>query len=275
MTTLSDRAGAPCAELHGFNLDGLHYGLSVRWLPGATHDLDLAAALEGARAELEVLRAGGARSFESRIVREDAGADPELLAKRAAALESLLRALGFTPQGGRVEVRVSVEQAIAHLTPRAAAQRLVWIEVPTEEGALLDRAAALLKRASEGDPSSDPDDDARGFLLARLDDDGSLHTPETLQIGTMNGEDAAIVVLSINPDTGWCSHHYLAVSPRHRGLGLSREAILHGLHTLHTLGGREYHDGTSAGNRGALALLESLGPGRRSVLEQWQLREGR
>ncbi|MFN8549129.1 MAG: hypothetical protein U0527_14455 [Candidatus Eisenbacteria bacterium] len=272
MRLLTDSRGAECAELDAFNLDGLLYGLTVRWLPESDGDLDLAAAEREAQALMASLRASGARHFESRIVRETTGVDPILLARRAASHTSLLRALGFEPHGGRIEVRLPVDQAIDRITLRVREPRLAWQTIATERGPDLDRAAALMQIACVGDPNSSPDDDALGFLLARLDDEDTLHTPETLQIGVRDGRDAVILILAVNPANGWCSHHYLGVAPEHRQLGLSVEAMLHGLRTMHALGGREYHDGTSAGNHAALRLLEALGPGRRTVLEQWAQR---
>lgn len=274
MRLLTDSGGAECAELDAFNLDGLLYGLTVRWLPESDGDLDLAAAEREARELMASLRTVGARHFESRIVREATGVDPNLLARRAASHAALLRALGFEPHGGRIEVRLPVDQAIDRLTLRVGEPRLAWHSIATEPGPDLDRAATLMKIACVGDPNSSPDDDAHGFLLARLDDEDTLHTPETLQIGVHEGKDAVILILAVNPASGWCSHHYLGIAPEHRRLGLSLEAMLHGLRTMHALGGREYHDGTSAENRPALRLLEALGTGRRTVLEQWTLRAG-
>ncbi|MEZ4655538.1 MAG: hypothetical protein R3E12_18605 [Candidatus Eisenbacteria bacterium] len=77
----------------------------------------------------------------------------------------------------------------------------------------------------------------------------------------MDGTDAAFVAPSVQPKTGWCSHYYSsgdrARVPR---LGALTEAAMHhGLVTMRTLGGWEYHDGTRADNPAALALFRRLG----------------
>jgi ribosomal protein S18 acetylase RimI-like enzyme len=204
-------------------------------------------------------------------VREETGLDPAVAATRAIAFQVILERLGFVYESGRLEFRVPLEEAIARLEALAAPPRLSWISIETAPGPGIERAARVLKAAAEGDPDSDPEDDALGFLLARRDDKDLALTPEALQIGSMERSDAAILAASVMPRTGWCSHYYLGVLPAYRGQGLGVEVMLHGFHTMRAMGGRDYHDGTDARNRAALSLFHRLGCASQTVMEQWKL----
>jgi ribosomal protein S18 acetylase RimI-like enzyme len=252
-------------------LGGGAYALPVRWIADAGGTPDQGDWIEAFRAGIEGCRSKGGRLITTRLVREQVGLDPAVAAARATAFQVILERLGFAHESGRLEFRVPLEEAIARLEPSAAPPRLSWISIETAPGPGIERAAQVLKAAAEGDPDSDPEDDARGFLLARCDDKDLALPPEALQIGSCEGTDAAIVAASVMPRTGWCSHYYLGILPAYRGRGLGVEVMLHGFRTMRAMGGREYHDGTDARNHAALSLLRRLGSAPQIVMEQWKL----
>ncbi len=207
----------------------------------------------------------------ARVVRVDARVEPVLLAARSRWHRAALEALGFEIQSQRLEVRLPLVDALSAASKWPPSARLEWQAVPSESGPHLEKAAGLLKACSVGDPDTDPDEDALGFLLARRDDPTLQLTPECLQIARWGGREAALMAISVKPHSGWCSFHYLGVLPECRRQGFAKEAMRRGFELMQRLGGREYHDGTAAENRAALALFDSLGAGPDRVLEQWRL----
>ena len=271
MIELHDTRQEVCARLGTMPLGGGVYALPVRWIGDAGATPDPEDWVRALRAGIEACRSNGARVITTRLVREEVGLDAAVAATRAAAFRVILERLGFAYASGRLEFRVPLEEAITRLEAVATPRRLAWNSIETAPGPGIERAARVLKAAAEGDPDSDPEDDALGFLLARLDDNDLAQAPEALQIGLVDGSDAAIVAASVMPRTGWCSHYYLGILPAYRGRGLGVEAMLHGFHTMRAMGGREYHDGTDARNRAALSLFERLGCAPQIVMEQWKL----
>jgi ribosomal protein S18 acetylase RimI-like enzyme len=75
------------------------------------------------------------------------------------------------------------------------------------------------------------------------------------------------VLLSINAHVG--GFFYLGIVPTFRKRGLAREAMLHGLTVLKSLGVTTYVDGTSADNAPALALLRRMGV--LESIEEWAI----
>lgn len=260
-----------CARLSTMWLGGGHYALPVGWLRGASGAPDHDDWVQAFRTGIEECRAKGARVITTRIVREEVGPDSAVAPVRAAAMRSIVESLDFRHESDRLEFRIPLEEAITRLEASAPPPRLTWISIETAPGPDLDRAARVLKAAAEGDPDSDPEDDALGFLLAHRDDTDLALTPEALQIGMVDGHDAAIVVASVMPRSGWCSHRYLGILPAYRGQGLGVEVMLHGFRAMRALGGRQYHDGTDARNRGALSLFRRLGCAPEIVMEEWRL----
>jgi hypothetical protein len=143
--------------------------------------------------------------------------------------------------------------------------------VATEPGLAIERAARILRMVSEDAPESVVHSDPVGFLLSRRDDRDLILSPESLQIGFINGHEAAIVAVSAIPTTGWCSFHYFGVVPAFRGRRIGLEAMLHGLRALQAMGGRVYHDGTDTRNESMLSLFNRLRVAEFRELEEWEL----
>jgi ribosomal protein S18 acetylase RimI-like enzyme len=263
-----------CARLDTMLLGGGAYALPVRWLPEADGTVDQEAWIGAFRALLEACRSKGGRLFTTRVVREQAGLDPAVAAARATAFRAVLEKLGFTCESGRLEFRILLDEAIARLEASVPVPCLSWRSIESAPGPDIERAAGLLKAAAEGDPDSDPEDDALAFLLARREDRDLALTPDALQIGSVDGNDVAILAASVMPRSGWCSHYYLGILPAYRGRGLGVEVMLHGFRSMRAMGGREYHDGTDARNVAALSLFRRLGCTPQIVMEQWKFTTG-
>jgi hypothetical protein len=166
---LHDARQEVCARLDTMFLGGGAYALPVRWIADAGGTPDQGDWIEAFRAGIEACRSQGGCLITTRLVREQVGLDPGVAAARATAFQVILERLGFAHESGRLEFRVPLEEAIARLEPSAA---------------------QALKAAAEGDPDSDPEDDACGFLLAWCDDKDWALPPEALQIGSCDGTDA-------------------------------------------------------------------------------------
>ncbi len=271
MIELTDRRGHVCAKLDLISLDGSLYALPVRWIPDALGEPDPVEWTAAFRKLIEEARGKGARAIDTRVSRMQSNVEYNLTTMRANAFEAILRGLGFVQTEGRVEFRVPLPIAIRMLERVAKPPRLTWIQVATEPGPEIERAARVLDAVAVGDPNSSPDDDALGFLLSRRQDDQLALTPEAVQIGVLDGKDVAVIAVSVMPDSGWCSHSYLGVIPELRRQGLGVEAMLHGLYAMRTLGGLQYQDGTGSRNEAALALFRIIDTDPDSVMEEWRL----
>lgn len=267
---LESSGGVPFAKLHTIPYGDFSRAFGIDWIP----ERCAPRGEEGSSVLGEViedLRSRGIRLFETRVTTSDSDVESSLTAARADWYRALLVRFGFTRRSSRLEFRLPLEEAIAALHNDATSNRLTWTPIATEPGAAIERAARVLDAAAVGDPTHDPDDDALGFLLARREDSALVLPPESLEIGQFEGVDAAIVIASVQPKTGWCSHYYLGVLPEYRGRGFGLEAMRRGFATMRRLGGRTYHDGTGEGNLAALALFRHLGASPYRRMEQWHL----
>ena len=214
---------------------------------------------------------GGATSIRSRVIISASDTSEEPVAARAAMHRDALTARGFRIRGERIEWRQSLDDALAALAEHHHRATLSWRPVDVDDEADLARAADLLRAARQGDPDSDPADDARGIIDALLNDRAAAQTPERVQIGYCEGIPAVVLLLTVCPDDGWASISYLGVQPAFRGRGMGREAMAHGLRCMKAMGGRVYHDSTAAANTAARALLAGLGSPPYRVMEEWRL----
>jgi len=153
-----------------------------------------------------------------------------------------LVARGFTQGEGRVEYRIALDEALETLQAKGSTTNLDWSCVDTSSEMELARAAALFRKATEGDPNSHPDDDIIGFLKQLIQDGKTVDYAERIQIGTCAGVPAAVIALKVYPKDGWSSIYYLGVVPAFRRLGFGTEAMLRALYCLKAMGGVIYHD---------------------------------
>jgi ribosomal protein S18 acetylase RimI-like enzyme len=267
---LPDSSGAPVARSELLSLGAHMAAIRLTWLPGAMGVPDAGPWRDAIASHAAECRARGVRVIETRVVTDEIAAGPDGAA-RAAAHRERCREAGFRQGDRRHEFLVPLADALAALAGTGAGARLEWRCVATTPGAELQRAAALLAAVAVGDPDADPDDDALGFLLSRRDDADARITPESLQVGSVDGVDAAIVAPTVWPVTRTGSLTYLGVLPEFRGRGLGDEAMRHGLQALHDMGAFRYHDGTSSRNAPALALFRRIAARPSRVQEQWRL----
>ncbi len=269
--TLTDEDGRAFATAGLRDLGGETHALVLAWIGTEVPPRSVTSSLEVLRRLITTARARPQAPCFARVVLQDARAEQELLSTRAFWHRAMLEALGFEVQSQRLEVRLPLADAITAASRWSRSLRLEWRPVPTAPGALMDHAAGVLKACTAGDPDTDPNDDALGFLLARREEPELMLTPECLQIGQWEGRDAAIMAVSVKPGSGWCSFYYMGVVPECRRQGFAQETMVRGFEVMHRLGGREYHDGTAAENHAALALFDSLGAVPDLTMEQWRL----
>lgn len=268
---LTDTDGRPFASAALRELGGATHALVLTWHDAVLPPRSPGASLDALRTLIATARPRPQTPCFARVVRQDSRAEPELLDARARWHSAMLEALGFEVQSDRLEFRLPLSQALSASSGWQRSAHLVWESIPTAPGERLVDAARVLKACSVGDPDTDPNEDALGFLLARRLDPALRLTPDCLQVARAEGEAAAIMAISVKPDSGWCSFYYLGVMPDFRRRGFAQEAMARGFQIMQQLGGREYHDGTAAENLPALALLDSLGALPDRSLQQWRL----
>lgn len=271
MIEATNDRGAVCARVRPLCEDGKAWGLAVSWgdtAKGLPTETTWAAAIDAGIAACED---EGAASISSRVIVSASGTPEELVAARAAMHREALTARGFRIRGERIEWRQSLDDALAALPESHGQPTLSWRPVDVDDEADMAQAVDLLTAAREGDPDSDPADDARGFIDALLEDETAAQAPERVQIGSCGGIPAVILLLTVDPSDGWASISYLGVLPAFRGRGIGRGAMAHGLRCMKAMGGQVYHDGTRVTNAAARALLSSLGSPPYRVMEEWRL----
>ncbi|MEZ4647702.1 MAG: GNAT family N-acetyltransferase [Candidatus Eisenbacteria bacterium] len=293
MHSLRNDLGEEVARLDSVALGDALFALLLDWkgdraLPPTS---DGSSALQGL---IDELKGRGGRTFVTRIITAQSNRDSTLTDRRSSWHRTVLQELGFQEGEERVEYRLPLAHAIealgrppapeAPVEPehsgdrgrpveprRPIASTLTWIPVATEPGPELERAAGILSGVAPKDPDLNTVDAARGFLLARKEDSSLVLTPECIQIGQVDGADAAIVIPSVAPGTGWCSLYYMGVLPAFRGRGLGTEVMQRGFEIMESLGGKTYHDGTGAENAAALALFARFGVPPYRRMEEWSL----
>lgn len=252
------------------SLGDREHGVVLRWsgsreqLPDA---LDAVPVFEQALADARVI---GASGFESRVVLEQVDLDREVVSARAEWLAAVLARLGFAPCSRRLEFRADVANALAVLEAELPGDRLAWRSIACAPGEEIERVSRVLSAASAGDPDSIAQQDAVGFVLARLEVADETVTPECTLLGVQGHDEVAVVLTTLRPATAVGSVYYLGVVPQYRGMGLGLEALRQALRVMHAQGARVYHDGTSATNAPALALLRRIGATPYRTMEQWR-----
>ena len=270
MITVCDAGGTVCATVEHAPLTPQHRGLRITWLEGETGVPSADVWNEVYARELADASTSGVRVLGTRLLTSRAGDVAGLAPRRSAAQREALQRLGFSPAEGRVEYLLPLAEAIASLTAVARTRRLSWRSVASVPGPELSAVEALLDRAAKGDPDHDPTEDALAMLIQRTKDVNTLQSADCVQVGTLDGRDAVVVLPSYRPATGVGSLFYLAVAPEARGHGLAAEALMHALIVLAAMGARTYHEGTAAANAPARRLLAHLAAEPTLTIEQWR-----
>jgi ribosomal protein S18 acetylase RimI-like enzyme len=268
---LTNELGIVCAGIDIIREDGKAWAILVSWKRGVDGLPDAQAWNEALTSSLAQCRERGAAFVDSRVITMSEGVSEQLVAARAAMHRDSLIAHGFKQGEGRVEYRLGLDEALAALETEKTTAQLAWSCIATDNENELARAAEFVRRVAEGDPATHDEDDAVGFLTTLLENEETVKAPERVQIGTLEGVPAAVLVLMVRPGNGWATIYYLGVLPEFRGRGFGAQAMLRGLRCLKTMGGRTYHDGTGSRNAAALALFARLGRPPFCVMEEWRL----
>lgn len=271
--SVTDSTGAHCLTLVPFAVSDRERAVQLRWVDGATALPSPAAFTEALHAIVTDARASHLHLIETRVVTRDADRDATLTASRASLARAALTALGFAHDGGRDEFRLALDSdAVTHwLTPLAARDPIRWSALAPAGSVTFEQAARAMHDVSLGDPMSSPDEDAAAALRESLADASFTNDPMGVQVGTLDGIDAAFVMTQVNPTTGWSRITYMGLTPSHRGRGLGAFVHARGVALARALGGRLYVGGTSTANAPMLALFRRLGAEPFRAMERWAL----
>jgi len=182
-----------------------------------------------------------------------------------APIARLLEELGFLKEQDRIEYR----RELAEL-PGDEGSPLVWSAIPSLEIADLEKVVDLLKQAAVGDPSFDPDADSLAELQADLKDFALTTGAHCIHIGHIDGKQAAVVFVQINPKTKWSRITYMGLLPEFRGTGLGKWVHRHGFEMMRTQGGSLYHGGTVSTNQSMIRLFETHGCKVFRRMQEWK-----
>lgn len=185
----------------------------------------------------------------------------------APAAAEALRGLGFIHRHDRIEYETPLGEL-----PGEEGTPLAWESLEPEGPWSLEQVAALLRRACEGDPDFDPQEDALANLRGYLAAADLTRGPECVQVGRLGSEPAAVIIAQVNPDNGWSRITYMAVLPERRGRGLGRWVQRHGFEMMRRQGGAVYHAGTVVENAPMLRLLSEHGCRERRRVQEWTRR---
>jgi len=177
------------------------------------------------------------------------------------AYRGALVAMDFRRSGGRIEYRTPVTSL-----PVEGPSDLSW---RTMREAGEDIVIETLRAAGGGGPDAidglDGEDPVSQLLHTRYE----AVDPRVVQLGMLRGAPACVLVLRVDPRSGWSTVVYLGVRPAFRGRGLGRQAHRHAFSVIRALGGAVYHDGTSEASLAMIRLFEINGCVESERLEEW------
>jgi GNAT superfamily N-acetyltransferase len=248
-------------------------GLQLRWSGDSPALPSPAAWRDALDVVLGDAHRAGIHRVEARVVTRDADRDEALIAARAASARAALTARGFVHDDGRAEFRLPLDRdhVARFVDAHAARDPFAWDALAPAGAVDFARAAAAMQAASVGDPMSSPDEEAAAAIREALADASLTHDPMGVQVGALDGADAAFVMAQVSPTTGWSRITYLGVLPAFRGRGLGAFVHARGLSLARTLGGRLYVGGTSTRNAPMLALFQKLGAEEFRTMERWTI----
>lgn len=177
--------------------------------------------------------------------------------------DEALRLAGFTQEGRRVEYKTPVDE----LPDEDPASPFTWRTLH-EFG--IDAFAALLGEVVVGDPGWDPSDEPHAWLRDHLPPE--RRDGDFAQIGLVDGEPAAALVVRVDAHDGWSSISYMGVRPAMRGRGLGSHLQRRGFAIMRAHDGRLYHDGCAEDNAPMRRVFERHGCHEALRMTEW-LRE--
>jgi uncharacterized protein YdhG (YjbR/CyaY superfamily) len=167
------------------------------------------------------------------------------------AYEEALRGCGFRRSAERIEYRNRIQDL--RLVPE---QKLRW-----KNGcdASIKKNFMLYERCNLQGPAASRSDRLDKFLRV-ADRSGLASNPDMLQIGYLEGQAAAMLLLWVNEAyDGWSTMLCVGIVPEHTGKGLGRIVNSHGIRVLEANGGVVYHDGTEPSNSSMSSVFRAQG----------------
>ncbi len=226
------------------------YGLKYRRKEKNPTDTQWAAAISKALVEAKKLKA---RQVIFRLIR-DAHSDE---------ISLLLPELNFKKKNERVEFKKPIDELPddtgSPMCWKSAAE-LCW--TPKE-------IAATLKLVAEGDPDTDPSDDAIQFIQDFLADPILTSGLSCVHIGYMGNTVAAMTVVQINPKSGWSRISYMGIAPAFRKQNLGKWVHRYSFKIMKMEGGKLYHGGTVATNTRMINLFKQHNCELFCQMEEW------
>lgn len=181
-------------------------------------------------------------------------------------MSEILVSLGFNKLHERVEFKTLVADL-----PAETGTPLKWEAVSASGPIDLEKAAALLGQAGQGDPDWSADDDPRQLLKSYLAEEGLYGGLDAIQVGFLDGRPAAVAVAQVNRETGWSRITYMGILPEFRGRSLGKWLHRRGFAMMQAQGGKEYHGGTVSTNAAMIRLFRSHGCREHRGMEEWLL----
>ncbi len=177
---------------------------------------------------------------------------------------NILTELSFEMLHRRVEYRLELD-----LLPNENGTPFQWSTPPDLSDESLRDVSKILSSAAMGDPDWDIDDNAFELLQGYLSESVLSTGLSCINIGSINGNIAAIVVAQVNPKTGWSRITYMGLLPDFRGRGLGKWVHRRGFEMMRAQGGRLYHGGTVATNKKMIGLFEGHGCKPYRAMQEW------
>jgi len=176
--------------------------------------------------------------------------------------ERALRCAGFRLTGRRIEYKTPVCRL-----PCAPPSRLTWRTMADAGDELV---LNVLREASVETPDGVDVEAGPGAIGQLLGGAYTTLDPRTAQIGSLDGDPIAVVLVRVDRDSGWSTLPFMGIVPEGRGLGLGRQVHLRGLETIRALGGTLYHDGTDESNVAMVRLFERHDCVKHSRMGAWR-----
>jgi hypothetical protein len=185
-------------------------------------------------------------------------------------IRRLLPRLGFKKKNERIEFKKQLNEL-----PSDAGSPMTWKTAEELSWSPQD-IANTLKLVAEGDPDTDPNEDPLLFIQDFLVDPVLSSGLQCVHIGFIKNELAAFSVVQINPKTGWSRISYMGIMPKFRKQNLGLWVHRYSFTVMKAQGGKLYHGGTSATNKGMIRLFEKHQCNQFCEMEEWNysLKEG-
>jgi GNAT superfamily N-acetyltransferase len=168
---------------------------------------------------------------------------------------------GFKYHGDRVEFKTAVSEL-----PDDTGTPFTWKAMTTEDR---NEVAQLLGSVGHGDPDWDEQDDPACLLEEYLSDPILTRTFDTVQIGHLDDQVAALVIAQVATKTRWSRITYLGLLPQFRGKGYGHWVHKHGFTMIKSQRGRTYQGGCSSINRPMLSLFRRHGCREHLLMQDW------